>query len=300
MGLPVVRLSRGPAMIIREPVVAGQFYPAGADRCRKELLQLLEQKSPAFEPHKRLIGGLVPHAGWSCSGAVAAKVFRVLATATSPDIVVLFGTAHRHSGERAAMFSTGRWETPLGPIEIDNRLTERILGHTNLIADDPYAHEGEHSLEVQMPFVKHVFPDARVVPIVVPPVETADEVGEAVARTLKVYKYDALVIGTTDLTHYGPSYGFTPRGIGAKGNAWAKVENDRRFIDLVCSLRGKEVVPEAANRKNACGSGAVAATLGAVVAFGATEGTLLDHTTSAEVLPGEQSDSVGYAAIVFA
>jgi AmmeMemoRadiSam system protein B len=260
----------------------------------------LEQRPPESGSHKRLIGGLVPHAGWSFSGAIAANVFGLLAAARSPDIVVLFGSVHRHSGERAAMFSAGRWETPLGPIEIDSRLTERILGHTNLIADDPYAHEGEHSLEVQMPFVKHLFPDAKVVPIMVPPVEAADEVGEAVARTLNVYKYDALIVGTTDLTHYGPSYGFTPRGIGAKGNAWAKAENDRRFIELVCSLRGKEVVPEAVNRRNACGSGAVAATLGAVVALGATEGILLDHTTSAEVLPGDQSDSVGYAAIVFA
>ena len=73
-----------------------------------------------------------------------------------------------------------------------------------------------------MPFVKHLFPEAKVVPLMVPPVSTADEVGEAVARTLEAYDYDAVIIGTTDLTHYGPNYGFTPQGVGSKGNAWAK------------------------------------------------------------------------------
>jgi AmmeMemoRadiSam system protein B len=213
--------------------------------------------------------------------------------------VILFGGVHRHHGQKAAIFASGRWETPLGPVEIDNRLTDRILGQTNLIADDPYAHETEHSLEVQMPFVKHLFPEARIVPVMVPPISQADEVGEAVARTLETYKYDAVIVGTTDLTHYGPDYGFTPEGIGPKANAWAKVENDRRFVDLLCTLKPKELVREATEHKNACSSGAAAATLGAVIGLGATEGVLLEHTTSAEVLPGDQYDSVGYAGVIF-
>jgi AmmeMemoRadiSam system protein B len=77
------------------------------------------------------------------------------------------------------------------------------------------------------------------------------------------------------------------------------VENDRRFVDLLCSLNAKELVPEAAEHNNACSGGAAAATLGAVIELGATEGILLEHTTSAEVLSGEQYDSVGYAGIVF-
>jgi hypothetical protein len=238
-----------------------------------------------------------------CSGAVAGRVFNALVSARSPSVIILFGGVHRSRGRQAALFSSGRWETPLGPVTIDDRLAERILGHTNLIIDDPYAHEAEHSIEVQVPFVKHLFPGAKIVPIMVPPVQTADEVGEAVARTLSAYKYDAFIIGTTDLTHYGPRYGFIPQGIGEKGNDWAKVENDRRFIDLVCSMRAKELVPEAEDRKNACSSGAAAATLAACSAMGASRGVLLEHTTSTEVLagisPGAQEDSVGYAGILF-
>lgn len=306
-------------MMIREPVVAGQFYAEQADRCRAELKQLLGEVSSVNGPvGRRLIGGLVPHAGWTCSGAVAATVFRALAVSratresrgerssrtASPEVIVLFGGVHRHRGREAAMFGSGRWETPLGPIEVDSRLAERILGHTNLIVEDPYAHEDEHSLEVQMPFVKHLFPQAKIVPLMVPVVKTAHEVGEAVGRTLTAYGYDALIVGTTDLTHYGPHYGFVPHGIGAKGNTWAKEVNDRRFIDLVCKLKTSEVVAEATERKNACSSGATAATLAAVNALGATEGILLQHTTSGEVLGArteeEMADSVGYAGIVFA
>ena len=297
-------------MIVRDPVVAGQFYPANPGQCRAELIELLKVVSSERESDARavaagehLVGGLVPHAGWVCSGAVAGSVFAVLAASRSPSVVILFGSVHRHFGREAAMFSAGRWETPLGPVEIDTRLAERILGHTNLIVDDAYAHEDEHSIEVQMPFVKYLFPEARAVPIMVPPVKAAGEVGQAVARTLTAYKYDALVVGTTDLTHYGPSYGFAPKGVGASGSAWAKTENDRRFIDLVCAMRAKELVPEAEDRKNACGSGAAAATVAAANALGAREGVLLRHTTSSEVLagrvPGEHTDSVGYAAVVF-
>ncbi len=297
-------------MIIREPAFAGQFYPAKPDPCRAELLEFLTASScdsrasgGTGEAAERLLGGLVPHAGWVCSGAVAGKVFAALGASRSPDVVILFGGVHRSRGPQAALFGNGRWETPLGPVKVDERLAERILGHTNLIVDDPYAHEDEHSIEVQMPFVRHLFPEAKTIPIMVPPVETAHEVGEAVARTLTAYKYDAVIVGTTDLTHYGPRYGFVPQGVGPQGNAWAKTENDRRFIELVCSMKTKELVSEAADRKNACSSGAAAATLAAVTALGATRGVLLEQTTSSEVLadhfPGEQEDSVGYAAIVF-
>ena len=290
-------------MRVREPAVAGRFYPREADRCRAELTDLLSGTPAQLEGVTRYVGGLVPHAGWACSGAVAAEVFQVLATAPSPKTIVLFGGVHRVHSREAAMFADGRWETPIGSVEIDLRLAERILGQTNLIVDDPYAHADEHSIEVQMPFVAHLFPEAKVLPIMVPPLETAHEVGEAVGRTLRTYDYDALVVGTTDLTHYGPNYGFTPHGIGPEGNQWAKEVNDKPFIELACAMRATEVVAEAHLHRNACSSGAIAATLAATATLGAVRGVLLEHTTSSEVLagtrPGNQTDSVGYAGILF-
>lgn len=300
-------------MIVREPVVAGQFYPANGEACTAEIVELLRQASTAPNVRDQLgdiatsrsrpVAGLVPHAGWVFSGAVTAEVFNVLAASSQPSSIILFGGVHRYRGNHAAVFSSGRWDTSLGPVDVDYRLAERILGHTNLIVDDPYAHEDEHSLEVQVPFIRHLFPEAKIVPIMVPPTDTADEVGEAVGRTLTAYKYDALIIGTTDLTHYGPRYGFIPEGVGTHGNDWAKHENDRRFIDLLCSMRVRQLVPEATTHKNACSSGAAAATVAAAKALGATRGVLLEHTTSSEVLADrgteEQTDSVGYAGVVF-
>ncbi len=290
-------------MIIREPVVAGQFYPRASEPCRAQLTEMLSATPPVDPDDRPMIGGLVPHAGWACSGAVTAKVFRALADSGTPDVVILLGGVHRYRGRNAALFGTGRWESPLGPVTVDERLAERVLGHTNLIVDDPYAHEDEHSIEVQIPFVKHLFGNARIVPIMVPPIETAHEVGEAVARTIKSYSYNAIVVGTTDLTHYGPRYGFTGHGIGKNANAWAKEINDRRFIDLVCEMKSTEVVVEAQEHNNACSAGAAAATLGAVLGLGAIRAELLEHTTSSEVLadttPDPATDSVGYAGIVF-
>lgn len=296
-------------MRIREPVVAGQFYPAEPARCRADVERLLcpSSMSPDFAHGalpKSLYGGLVPHAGWGYSGAVAGKVFAALVSARVPDVIVLFGGVHRSRGREAALFADGRWETPLGAATIDARLAERVLGHTNLILDDPYAHESEHSLEVQVPFVIHLFPDAKILPVMVPPGPHAAEVGEAVARTIQVYAYNALVVGTTDLTHYGPHYGLVSHGVGAEANAWAMRQNDRRFVELVCELKSSQVVAEALQYKNACSSGAVAATIAAVAKLGATRGVLLQQTSSSEVTRDrgarEPEDSVGYAGIVFA
>jgi len=290
-------------MIIREPVVAGHFYAGSAERCRAELDGLLQCAELGATTDEPLIGGLVPHAGWACSGVTAARVLRALSLRRAPKVMILFGGVHRYRGKEAALFGSGQWETPLGPVEVDARLAERILGHTSLIVDDPYAHEDEHSIEVQLPFIKRLFPSVKIVPLMVPITQSAAEVGQAVARTLNAYDYDAMILGTTDLTHYGPHYGFTPQGVGIRGNAWAKEVNDRRFVDLVCKMRADDVVAEAALHRNACNAGAVAATIAAAAALGATQGVLLEHTTSAEVLGGksgaEMADSVGYAGIVF-
>ena len=285
-------------MLIREPVQAGSFYPASETQCRREVEHCTAEGAPAIEG--TVLGGIVPHAGWTFSGPVAGQVFTATTARAQPATVVLFGAVHRHRGRQAALFPSGRWETPLGPVRVDERLAERVLGQTNLIVEDAYAHEHEHSIEVQVPFVRHLLPDTAILPIMVPPTAEAADVGEAVARTIESYQVSSVMIGTTDLTHYGPSYGFVPEGAGPQGVAWAKDVNDRRMIDLILSLEPKQIVPEAELHSNACGAGAVAATVAAVCHLRADGATLLQHTTSHEVL-GKRGgfDAVGYAGIVF-
>lgn len=287
-------------MMIREPAVGGTFYPATMTKCRDALQSCLADCATGPPLDGRIVGGVVPHAGWACSGKVTAAVFTAIAAQGHPDIVVILGAVHRLRSRRAAMFAGGQWETPLGPLAIDARFAERVAGQTNLIVEDPYAHESEHSIEVQLPFIQLMFPDAKVLPIMVPPIAEAPEVGQAVGRTIQAYRYNAVVIASSDLTHYGLRYGFTPQGVGANGLAWAKEVNDRRMIDTMLDMGATEIVPQAAEHHNACGGGAIAAAIAACATLGADHGVLLDHTTSREVLgPESGDDAVGYAGVVF-
>lgn len=161
---------------------------------------------------RRILGGLVPHDPWTRSGAIAARVLQEIAAERQPDVIVLFGGVQRYRGQEAAMFGSGRWQTPLGGMSIDTRLAERVVGQTSLILDDPYAHEEEPTLEVQIPLLQHLFPQARMLPIMVPPRAVADEVGEAVARTLLSYRYDAVILGATNLSAVGGSRSEPPGG----------------------------------------------------------------------------------------
>ncbi|HUW83710.1 MAG TPA: AmmeMemoRadiSam system protein B [Phycisphaerae bacterium] len=290
-------------MMIREPIVAGRFYPGSGQACRADLEQRIPGEPDLSEVPEYPIGAIVPHAGWMCSGEVAGRVFAVIAKRRSPSTFVLFGAAHMAAAHQAAIFSEGAWDTPLGRVEVDQRLAERICSQTNLIQPDAYAHENEHSIEVQVPFVQHLFPDARIVPIVVPPSPAAHEVGQAVARTVAGYAADVFLVGSTDLTHYGPQYHFTPEGTGPEGVRWAKQVNDKRLIDLMTAMESERIVPEAAAHQNACGAGAIAATIAACKQLGADEAVVLEHTTSSEVLGGQgagfMADSVGYVGMVF-
>ncbi|HVP13119.1 MAG TPA: AmmeMemoRadiSam system protein B [Phycisphaerae bacterium] len=296
-------------MMIREPAVAGMFYPRDPEQCRRELRACLEKAAQAAAGHEpaavlgRIIGGIVPHAGWVCSGAVAARVFNLVSKEPHPSAVVLFGAVHVAHGPRASFFPSGAWETPLGLVEVDDRLAERLQGHTGLMEPAPHAHDQEHSIEVQVPFIQYLLPDAKIVPIMVPPTNNAAVLGTAVGRACKSLDAQVVFIGSTDLTHYGPGYGFIPAGVGPEGLAWAKNVNDRRMIGLILALNHYGAVEEAEANQNACGAGAVAAAVAACKAYGATRATLLEHTTSFEVLremyDEPMRDAVGYAALAF-
>jgi MEMO1 family protein len=297
-------------MMIREPAVAGMFYPKSAPQCLAEVRDCLNRASQP--PHGeespdgigKIIGGVVPHAGWVCSGAVAGRVFQRIADQRKPAVAVVFGAIHVPLyGPRAYLFPSGAWETPLGLVNVDDRLADRLASQTGLLEADPHAHDREHSIEVEVPFIQHLLPDTLIVPIMVPVNENAVALGAALGRACKSYGVDAVFLASTDLTHYGPSYDFTPRGVGPEGLRWAKETNDRRMIDLMLTMCESDVVREAVANRNACGAGAIAATIAACKAFGAGRATLLEHTTSYEVLSERfdesMRDAVGYAALVF-
>jgi AmmeMemoRadiSam system protein B len=180
-------------------------------------------------------------------------------------------------------------------VELANLLLEKL---SDLVEENPAAHETEHSLEVQCPFLRELFPGVPVLPIMVPPEASPVELGTRLAEILP--GRETVVVATTDLTHYGSRYGFHPAGPGDRGHRWMQ-ENDRRILDLAVGLEAEQIPHEAAEHLNACGSGALAAAVALARDMGAEAGTVLEYTDSYEVEGrGEPfMMAVGYAGLLF-
>jgi MEMO1 family protein len=251
------------------------------------------------EPIKA-VAGIVPHAGWIFSGAVAAKVLKCISIKSSPDVFILLGAVHTWRPRGNSLYARGSWETPLGEVKIDEGVASQLLDLLGEdIAEDPAAHDGEHSIEVQLPFIKYLCPDAKIVPIAMPPHEDAHIAGKKIGEAVSGIRKKIAIVGTTDLTHYGDTYGFTPYGYGSEAKKWMR-ENDLRMIELALTMKSADIRKEAERNRNACGAGALAATVSAARAMGAAQGHLIEYTTSYDVMPeGEFQMAVGYAGIVF-
>jgi len=291
-------------MQTRKSIVAGQFYPGQCSSCIDHIKQCLQARELPQSLPEMIVAGIVPHAGWTFSGDLAAMVFSAIKSRHKKvDTFVIFGAAHGYFGESPAVYDKGSWMTPLGEIAVDENLADALL-KSGLAVSDIRAHSSEHSIEVQVPFIQHLFADAKILPIIVPPAEQAVSLGRKVGDIISREKSKKIVcIGSTDLTHYGPRYGFVPMGIGSEALTWASTVNDQRFIDLALKLRARELLASAAENCNACGPGAAAAAIAAAKQLGKTEGLLLAHTNSNDVMLREMGtsslESVGYAAIVF-
>jgi AmmeMemoRadiSam system protein B len=274
---------------------ARQFYPGD---CRAQIEKFLERYEVPEKPLKP-VAGIVPHAGWIFSGEIAAKVFKCISVKSEPDTFILLGSVHTMRPRGNSLYARGSWETPFGEVRIDEEVAGRLLALLSEdIVEEPAAHAGEHSIEVQVPFIKYLRPHAKIVPVAVPPDDThvtGRRIGEAAAEI----GGKIVVVGTTDLTHYGDAYGFTPYGYGDKAKRRMR-ENDFRMIELAINMKASEIGKEAERNRNACGPGALAATVSAAGAMGAEKGHLIKYATSYDVMPeGEFEMAVGYAGIVF-
>ena len=291
-------------MQCRRPIVAGQFYPGQYEACVGEIKECLEERALNKPLPETIRGGIVPHAGWVFSGGAAAMVFSAVKKQNkNVDTFIIFGAAHSYSGGKPSVYDKGCWQTPLGEILIDEELAEKTIA-SGLAESGRAAHQYEHSIEVQVPFIQYLFPGAKILPIIVPPMKDAIKLGEAVGDIIsKEAEKKIVCIGSTDLTHYGPRYGFAPMGVGTHAIEWATNVNDRQFIDSTLKLKAEDILINAEENLNACGPGAAAATAAAAKKLGVKEGKLLCHTNSNEIMLKKMgtssAESVGYAAIVF-
>lgn len=282
--------------LIREATYAGRFYPADAAGC-----DALANTWSADTSAKAAMGGVAPHAGWTFSGPTAALSIASIAR-FKPETIVVFGAVHVADRNKASLFHAGEWQTPYGSLRVDDELAEHVV-RIQAVRVDPAAHAQEHSIEVELPLIRRLLEDVKILPLMVRPGPWAAEVGRDTARAALDLGRRVAFLASTDLTHYGPAFQFEPQGQGAAGIRWAKDVNDRRFVDLVQQLEMDAVVPEAEANRNSCGSGAVAATIAAAMEAGAVRYCELQHTTSAEVdaAAGQAGgvNSVGYEAGIF-
>lgn len=283
-------------MNLRKSVFSGAWYPAGSRACEDQIRQFLAAGPNQPPSLANPVGGIVPHAGWTFSGSVASNVIHRLSQSTSPDVVVVFGM-HLHRGSPRYMMPEGHWQTPFGPLAVDTRLADALIRRHPFELETTTRFQRDNTIELQMPFIRYFFKNARVVAMGVPPTAETLAVARSVVAIAREIDLDIVILGSTDLTHYGPNYGFTPKGHGPPAVAWARQENDRRVIDAMLRMDPQAVLREGLDNQNACCCGAAAAAIAAAKALGAQQGEKLDYASSYDISPGDSF--VGYVGVIF-
>jgi AmmeMemoRadiSam system protein B len=283
-------------MPLRRPAFAGSWYPDDEPACRRQIETFLAEEIEHTALPRPPLAVVVPHAGWYYSGAIACRMVQTLQEGSDPDVVVLFGM-HMHPNQRPVMMDHGAWETPLGNLPVAEDLARYLAERVAFTIDAPEAPNRDNTIELQLPFIRYFFDATPILPIGVPPSPEAALIAETVVAGARSLGLDLKIVGSTDLTHYGPNYGFTRHGQGAQAVTWVKDKNDRRFIDAALRLNPDDVIDEALRHQNACCAGAVAATIQSALGLGASEGKLSEYTTSYDKIPGDSF--VGYAGIAF-
>jgi len=281
-------------MKARKAMFAGSWYPGSAFECEREIKEFIKDTKTVsgIKP----VGGIVPHAGWYYSGSIACNVIKILFESGAPDVVIVFGM-HLHPGSPRYLMKEGAWETPFGDIEIREDLASELAKKYSFEIETAQRFTRDNTIELQLPFLKYFFKDVKIVPMGVPPVEESLKVGRDAVKIAKDLGIKTMVLGSTDLTHYGVNYGFVSHGRGASALNWVKNENDKKVIDAMLAMDPGKVIKEALSNDNACCSGAAATAISAAKELGASRAELVAYTTSYDISPA--SSFVGYAGIVF-
>jgi hypothetical protein len=281
---------------IRRAVFAGSWYPARASDCEREINQFMKEGENLTVPDRKLVGGIVPHAGWYFSGSIAGNVINCLKSEEDPDVFVVFGM-HLHPESPCFMMAEGSWETPFGELPVNETLAGELANRFDFTIETPDRFTQDNTVELQLPFIKYFFKDASIVAMGVPPAKDSLEIGKAIVEIAKQLGLQLKVLGSTDLTHYGHNYGFVSRGTGPSAVQWVKHENDRRVIDTMLAMEPENVISEALAHQNACCAGAAATAIATAKALGAEKAETIAYATSYDKSPGDSF--VGYVGIVF-
>lgn len=279
-----------PTPTVRPAAVVGTFYPANRDELAAAVASYLAQACPARHEGD-LVALIVPHAGFVYSGLVAAEAYRQV-VGRHYDTVVVAGPSHQVAFRGFAVSGADQWETPLGRVKLDqagrNELL-RLLSGAQVF--DP-AHAPEHSIEVQLPFLQAVAPDATLLPVLMPDgsLAAAQELGEALARYAQ--GRSVLLVASSDMSHY-PGY---EDAVRVDREVLSAIERlDAAHLEATVTELLARGVPGLSTCL--CGQGAVKAILVAARALGADRVEVLHYANSGDV-PGAPRDRVvGYCAV---
>lgn len=270
--------------MVRHPAVAGKFYTNDPDQLREELEQLMPQGEPAFPEGAagRALGIVAPHAGYLYSGKVAGAVY---AAVRIPDTVLILGPNHTGIGAPAALWPSGEWLTPLGPVPVSSRLSKLILKHAHQVREDVSAHRFEHSLEVQLPFLQYRNPRVSIAALCLslPDFDSITRMGQGIAHAISEYGEEVLMVASSDMTHYESARA-------------AKAKDDLALAQV--ALLDPEALLKVCREKDItmCGVIPTAAMLVAARELGASQCRLVNYATSGEV-NGDLQRVVAYAAL---
>ena len=270
------------------------WYPFDRKECQREIESFIEGWSPPPSLSGAERGGIVPHAGWYFSGRLAARVFSLLKSKKKTDVVVLYG-GHLSSDELPCIVRQKTWETPFGDIEIDTDFAESLWKRIKAREESPSS--GDNTIEVHLSMVKYFFPEAKLLAIRSPASLQAAGLGKEVASIAQKEGISIVAVGSTDLTHYGPNYGFLAKGMGPSAVEWVKKENDKGWVDRALKMDVEGLLEHAEKNDSACSAGAAAAAITTCKLLGAEKGILVDYYTSYDILP--DNSFVGYAGIVY-
>jgi len=266
-------------MAVRPPVVAGRFYSADSAALAKEVAGLMEPGAKKEE----CLGAVSPHAGYKYSGCVTGKT---LSRVAFKDSFIVMGPNHTGVGKDFSIMSKGSFRTPLGEAEIDTDLAEAILKNSDCIEEDAGAHADEHSIEVQLPFLQQAGGAITFVPIVIAEsnIERLKAAGRDIAAAIKAWGRRAVVISSSDMTHYESDKSVR--------------EKDKKAIDAILALDEERLMKEIIERDiSMCGFAPTIVMLSALKEMGAKKAELIDYRTSGDA-SGDYSSVVGYAGII--
>lgn len=270
---------------IREPAVSGTFYPSNPRVLKEDVKQYLSLVPPGLVPG--YVRGLIsPHAGYMYSGQVAAYGYKTV-TAGAYDTVIVVAPSHRAYFEGVAVQDKGGYRTPLDVMPIDEEVAHAIMEAGTLVHPDATVHKGEHSIEVQLPFLQIALGNVGFVPLIMgeQALPLCRGLSDQIVAALKGLKKSALIIGSSDLSHYYP-YAQAMRLDGAVTRRLAAFDAQGLEDDLE------------ADRSEACGAGPMLVTMLTAQRLGADRSAVLKYANSGDV-SGDKGAVVGYTSCIF-